>query len=225
MKNNRILGILFSAAMTMTLVSCGGDAKLEKAYISFVTAGENIAVFEKVYDGKAAEFDLKGVKTNSDGELSLTWYAFETVKEGEEEKQVEKKLDAAPVDGGSYQIAVSVPKTKKFDERTVKHDFTITKAPLPETAVTRKSEFPSVIHYTETGSGSRITRRAVEADVTLAKANVEVKMGNKTLVADTDYSVTVSIADATKANVAINLINNSNYSGLTFQVDAAKQTA
>ena len=223
MRHTRILTILLSAATMMTLASCGGEAKLEKAYISFVTTGDDAAVFEKVYDGKAAEFDLKGVKTNSDGQLSVTWYAFETV----EEKEVEKKLDAAPVNVGKYQIVVSTPKTSKFEERTVKHDYEITKAEMPESWLIKGADFPTVIHYTESGSGSRIQRKTIATEVQTVKANITIKKSADAaaLVLGTDYKVNVSITSATEASVQIQLVTEANYSGYTLKVKAEKQAA
>ncbi len=222
MKNTRTLSILLSLATMMTLASCGGEAQLEKAYITFVTAGDSPAVFEKAYDGKAAEFDLKGVKTNSDGQLSLEWYAFETNEAGEE---VEKKLEAGPVNAGSYQIVVSVPETKKFAARTVKHDYTITKVELPESWYSKGAEFPTVIHYTESGSGSRVSRNAVAADVNLAKENIIIKRNGEgeALELGTDYNVSVSIASATVATVQVTMLLEQNYSGVKFTVAAEKQ--
>jgi len=222
MKNTRTLSILLSLATMMTLASCGGEAQLEKAYISFVTAGDNPAVFEKTYDGKAAEFALSGVKTNSDGQLSLDWYTFETGEDGEE---VEKKLEAAPVNVGEYQIVISVPETKKYTARTVKHDYVITKAELPESWVTRGDAFPTVIHYTESGSGSRVRRTAVTDDVNAAKENIIIKRNGEgeALVLGTDYNVTVTVASATAANVQVQMLTEQNYSGVTFTVTAEKQ--
>ena len=72
----RTLKFLFTAAMAMTLASCGGEAKLEKTYITFITVGEKAAVFEKEYDGEKANFPLDSCKTNSDGQLALKWYSI-----------------------------------------------------------------------------------------------------------------------------------------------------
>jgi len=221
MKNTRTLRFLFSAAMAMTLVSCGGQAQLEKAYITFVTTGENAAVFEKVYDGSAATFDLNGVKTNSDGQLSLEWYTFETGEEGE---QVEKKLETGPINAGTYQIVISVPKTNKFEARSVKHSFEITKAALPQSYVTMSESFPEVIYYTQTGSGSRVTRTATADSVAAVKAAITVKDATSTWTADTDYTVAVSVTSATAARVTITAAGEkgTNYSSVQINDLAAE---
>lgn len=218
----RTLKFLFTAAMAMTLASCGGEAKLEKTYITFITVGEKAAVFEKEYDGEKANFSLDSCKTNSDGQLVLKWYSISTNEQNEE---VKTALEDAPINAGKYMIEVSVETTKKFEARTVHEYFEIKKAAIPESWVTKAADFPAKILYTESGSGRRVTRTATPESVQAVKDNVVVKKGETTWVLDEDYSVAVAVANATSANITIKALKEVNYSSIVLHAEAEKAPA
>ena len=222
MKNTRTLGILLSLTTMMTLASCGGETKLEKAYITFATSGDHVISFTKAYDGQAPEIDLEGVKTNSDAELHFSWGQKVEKEDGSTE---EVALNGAPINAGSYILYFSVDKTSKFEARTVKKDYEITKVAFPasEFEITFAEDFPTEIHFTQTGSGRNAVRTAVEAEVTALKSKVTVKKGTATWKLGDDYDITVQVSSATNANCQI---STQNYNNTTIKtMTAVQQTA
>jgi len=214
----RTLKFLFTAAMAMTLASCGGETKLEKTYITFITVGEKAAVFEKNYDGQKATFSLESVKTNSDAQLALKWYSFSTGEDGQETKTA---LEDGPIDAGRYLIEISAAETKKFTARTVESEFQIKAAALPESWVTKAADFPEKLGFTKSGSGRNVRRTADADQVAALKTKITVKDDqNKTWVLDTDYSITVTVSSDTVARVAVNSLTNKNYTNYSFQMTA-----
>ncbi len=222
MKNTRTLGVLLSLTTMMTLASCGGDAKLEKAYITLATSGDHVISFTKTYDGQAPEIDLQGIKTNSDADLHVSWGQKVEKEDGSSE---EVALNEAPINAGVYILYFSVEKTSKFEARTIKKDYEITKATFPasEFEITFAEDFPTEIHFTQSGSGRNVVRTAVAAEVTALKSKVTVKKGTATWKLGDDYDIAVAVSSATAANVQIvtQNYNNANIKAMT----AVQQTA
>lgn len=212
MKKFGLITTLLTVASAMTLVSCGGSSAKEKAFVSFLIYGDNAAVFTKTYDGQPAEMPMESINTNSDGEVKITW---EQEVENEEHETVVQELESAPVNAGTYLIKVSVAETAKYAAALTSHDYTIAKAPLPESFVTFAADFPESVHFTKTGSGRNVRRTAVEADVAAIKEKITVNDGSSAWVIDTDYTVTVNVSSDTAASVVINSLKNPNYSSLS----------
>ncbi|MBP5693915.1 MAG: hypothetical protein J6X03_00445 [Bacilli bacterium] len=207
---------LLAITTAMTLAACGGGTK-KKAYVSFMIYGENAAVFEKVYDGQPATFSVDSINTNSDGTLTLKW--AQEVRD-ESGQTVVNTLENAPVEAGTYQIHVSIGETSGYSAASTYHDFTISKAPIPQTWINFAADFPEVIHFTKTGSGRNVRRNAIASEVEAVKSKISVNDGQNAWTQDTDYTINVSIPNDTTANVVINSLRNQNYSNYTYQMTA-----
>lgn len=131
-KKNSLLTFVFAICMLVSsvfmLTACGGNKndpakndpeKTETIKTEAVIALDNAYVLTKTYDGQTAENpSATQITKNSDGAMTIEWYAGEI------------KLEDGPKDAGSYKLVISTAETETYNAGKLEKEYTINKKQL-----------------------------------------------------------------------------------------------
>ena len=121
-KKKSILTLVLAFCMIVSsmfiLTACGGSknnpGKTETIKTEAVITLDNAYVLTKTYDGQTAEKPAETqITKNSDGAMTIEWYAGEN------------KLEEGPKDAGSYKLVISTAETETYNAGKLEKDYTI----------------------------------------------------------------------------------------------------